>query len=291
MSPISQWTFSLLVSTVMFFSFASHAEDKPTLPTAFRVCADPNNLPFSHQNLSGFENKIAELLAKDLKLPIEYTWFPQRMGFIQTTLRKWSDVKGRFECDVVMGVPQRFDMTSNTKPYYRSTYTLVYIKGRGWDDIKTPNDLLQLPDARKQQLKIGMFAPAPSVDWILKHNLINQAVSYQIMNGDPNYYAGQIIEQDLVADKINMVFIWGPVAGYFAYKLKGQQELALLPVDSEAGIRFDFPMAVGVRRGEPEWKETIEQALVRNKTAIHTILTEYHIPLVPETLSTAKGEK
>ncbi|ALG68754.1 quinoprotein dehydrogenase-associated putative ABC transporter substrate-binding protein [Beggiatoa leptomitoformis] len=291
MFRIAQYILPLIFSTLCLTNIPSYAEEtKPALPTAFRVCADPNNLPFSHQNLSGFENKIAELIAKDLKLPIEYTWFPQRMGFIQTTLRKWSDDKGRFECDIVMGVPKGFDMTANTKAYYRSTYTLVYIKGSGWDDIKTPTDLLQLPPERKQQLKIGMFAPAPSVTWILKNGLMNQAVSYQIMNGDPNYYAGQVIEQDLVNKKLNMVFIWGPVAGYFANKLKGQQELVLLPLTSEADIQFDFAMAMGVRRGEPEWKNMIEQAIERNQPAINAILTDYHIPLV-EPITSAENSK
>ena len=90
-----------------------------------RVCSDPNNLPYSNRAQEGFENKIAELIAADLKRDLEYTWFPQRMGFIRNTLKFWDDELGRFRCDLVIGVPAGFDISDTTTPYYRSTYAIV----------------------------------------------------------------------------------------------------------------------------------------------------------------------
>ena len=102
----------------------------------FKVCADPNNPPYSDKRAEGFENKIAELLAKQLGKKVEYFWFPQRMGFIRNTLKAQLADSGEFRCDVIIGYPTGADMAATTKPYYRSTYTLVYVKKRGFDDIK-----------------------------------------------------------------------------------------------------------------------------------------------------------
>src|SRR3954468_7316349 len=79
-----------------------------------RVCADPDNLPYSHQDGSGFENRIARLVAHELKLPLSYEWLPDRRGFVRKTL-------GARLCDVIIGVPVEFERTVATQPYYRSS--------------------------------------------------------------------------------------------------------------------------------------------------------------------------
>jgi mxaJ protein len=84
-----------------------------------RVCADPNNLPFSNDRGQGFENRIAEMIAQDLDARVEYTWYAQRRGFIRETLRAE-------RCDVVAGIPSSFELALATRPYYRSTYVFVY---------------------------------------------------------------------------------------------------------------------------------------------------------------------
>ena len=241
-----------------------------------RVCEDPNNLPFSNRAGEGFENKIAELLARELGWTLEYTWFPQRMGFIRNTLRARDPASHRFKCDLVMGVPAEFELASTTKPYYRSTYALVYVKGKGLDSVTAPEGLLKLAPEKLKSLKLGVFGQSPAADWLLKHGLFGQAVSYQPQSGDPERYPGEIIEKDLVAGKVDVAFVWGPIAGYFAKK--GPAELAVVPFEPSKEIQFDFRIAMGVRFGEREWKDRIERLLEANRPRIQAILATYGVP-------------
>ena len=144
-------------------SYAGRAEGPVEGPrTALKVCADPHDLPSSDEGLQGYENKIAQLFAFYLKLPIEYTWFPQRMGFIRNTLRSTSTQGGGFKCDIVMSVPANFELAATTKPYYRSSWVMVYVKGRGLDDVRLAQDLAGLPAERKKALRIGLFDRSPA---------------------------------------------------------------------------------------------------------------------------------
>lgn len=130
-----------------------------------RVCADPNNLPLSNDKGEGYENKIAELLAKDMGYKLEYAFFPHRMGFVRMTLRaKHPELPGRYKCDLIVGVPVGFDMGATIKPYYRSTYAMVFKKGRGLDDVKVPDDLLKLPKETLSKLRFGVFSQTPPVE-------------------------------------------------------------------------------------------------------------------------------
>jgi quinoprotein dehydrogenase-associated probable ABC transporter substrate-binding protein len=241
-----------------------------------RVCGDPNNLPFSNRAGQGFENKIAELLARELGWRLEYTWFPQRMGFIRNTLRARDPDSNRFKCDLVMGVPAGFELASTTKPYYRSTYALVYVKGKGLDSVTAPEGLLKVEPAKLKSLKLGVFGQSPTADWLLKHRLFDQAVSYQPQSGDPERYPGEIIEKDLVAGKVDVAFVWGPIAGYFAKNAR--TDLAVVPFAPSAEIQFDFRIAMGVRFGEREWKDRIERLIEANRSRIQAILAAYGVP-------------
>jgi mxaJ protein len=240
-----------------------------------RACADPNNLPFSNRAGEGFENKVAELLAHELGWKLEYTWFPQRMGFIRNTLRAREPNSDRFKCDLVLGVPAGFELAATTKPYYRSTYALVYVKGTGLDSVGVPDDLLGLEPAKLKSLRLGVFAQTPPSDWLLKHGLFDQVLSSQRQSGDPESYPGEIIENDLVAGKIDIAFVWGPIAGYFA---KRATTLAVVPFKPDPEIQFDFRIAMGVRFGEREWKNTIERLLEANQARIQAILAAYGVP-------------
>ncbi|MGH8773448.1 MAG: substrate-binding domain-containing protein [Burkholderiales bacterium] len=267
----------LIVGLIFFVSLPAlaDAEDK-----TLRVCADPNNLPLSHKSKQGYENKIAELLAKDLGWKVEYTWFPQRMGFIRNTLRARDPETNKWKCDLVMGVSPDSDMTVNTKPYYHSTYALAYVKGKGLDSVRSPEDLAKLPPEKLKSLKIGVVGRTPPSDWLLKNNLFERAVPYQLQSGDPEDYPGKIIEQDLASGKIDVAMIWGPIAGYFAKK--SSVPIEVVPFNTDTGIKMDYAIAMGVRRGEKEWKEQIETLLEKNKPEIKQILTEYGVPLVDE---------
>lgn len=259
-----------------------HAEG-PAEPEkkVLRVCEDPNNLPLSHRNLGGFENKIAELLGQELGWQVEYTWFPQRMGFIRNTLRAKEANSDSYKCDLVMGVPAGYELTATTKPYYRSTYAMVFVKGHGMDSVQTPDDLLKLDKDTLRSLKFGVFGQSPPVDWLLKHGLFDQAVPYQKQTGDPEGYPGQMIEKDLVAGKIDVAFAWGPIAGYFGKKVTNPQ-LSVVPFRPAPDIKFDYSIAMGVRHGERAFQNQIEQLIEKNRVKIQAILAEYGVPQLDE---------
>jgi quinoprotein dehydrogenase-associated probable ABC transporter substrate-binding protein len=267
---------------------AGLAQDQPAPPRkAFRVCQDPNNLPFSNVKGEGIENKIAEVFGKALGLPVTYYSFPQRLAFIRNTLRY--KLPGQdYPCDIVMGVPAGYDQVSVTKPYYRSTYALVFPKGKGLDGVKSNEDFLKLDPAKLKSLRIGVYDRSPASLWLGKHRLEDQGVPYQIMNADPNQYPGEIIEKDLAAGKIDAAIVWGPIAGFFAKRVKSP-ELAVVPLKSEPGIKFDYEMAMGVRYGEREWKQQIEKLIDSHKGEIEAILKEYGVPLVDESFSMPKN--
>lgn len=258
-------------------------QDKPPPRLALRVCQDPNNLPFSNQQGAGIENRIAEVFGKALGLPVEYYSFPQRMAFIRNTLRY--KLPGQdYPCDIVMGVPVGYDQVSVTKPYYRSTYALVFPQGQGLDGVKSGDDFLSLDPARMGKLRIGVYDRSPASEWLTKHNLIERGVPYKIMNADPQQYPGEIIEKDLAAGKIDVAIVWGPIAGYFAQRVKAPK-LTVVPLKSEPGVHFDYEMAMGVRYGEREWKQKIEGLIDSQKPAILAILKDYGVPVVDDSFA------
>lgn len=244
-----------------------------------KVCADPNNPPYSDQKGTGFENKIAEMLGKSLGKKVEYTWFPQRLGFIRNTLKAQLPDSDEYKCDVVMGVPAGYELTATTEPYYRSTYALIYAKKRGWDDIKSPEDLAKLPAERRSKLKLAMFDGSPATDWLLKHDFVQHAIPYQTMTGDASVNTAMILDKDMKEGKLDMAIVWGPIAGYLQYHNKpGMFEL--IPMRSGDGIRFDFPMSMGVRIPDKARKQELDQWLKEVAPRIQTLLNEYKVPLV-----------
>ena len=84
-----------------------------------RVCADPQNMPFSNEKGDGFENKLAELIADKLGLKVQYVWLPQVVGHVAT-------LPDDSECDILMGYAQGTGLVEDTNPYYRTSYELLY---------------------------------------------------------------------------------------------------------------------------------------------------------------------
>jgi mxaJ protein len=260
-----------------------NAQDKAPARKELRVCQDPNNLPFSNTKGEGIENRIAEVFGKALGLPVTYYSFPQRLAFIRNTLRY--KLPGEdFRCDIVMSVPVGFDQVSATKAYYRSTYALVFAKDKGLDEVKSSADFLALGKDKIAKLRIGIYDRSPASEWLTKHGLIESGVPYQIMNADPEQYPGDIIEKDLAAGKLDVAIVWGPIAGFFAKRVK-TPALAVVPMKSEPGVRFDFQMAMGVRYGEREWKQQVESLLETKQAEIRAILDEFGVPQVDESFS------
>jgi quinoprotein dehydrogenase-associated probable ABC transporter substrate-binding protein len=265
---------------------AAAAQDKPAARAALRVCQDPNNLPFSNTAGEGIENRIAEVFGKALGLPVTYYSFPQRLAFIRNTLRyKLPDQD--FPCDIVMGVPVGYDQVSVTQPYYRSTYALVFAPSNGLEQVRTVEDFLKLGRARLAKLRIGVYDRSPASEWLNKHGLVDSGVPYPIMNADPQQYPGEIIEKDLAAGKLDVAIVWGPIAGFFAKRVKAPT-LQVVPLASEPGVRFDYQMAMGVRYGERDWKQQVESLIAAKQAEITAILVEYGVPLIADAGAASK---
>lgn len=246
---------------------------------AIKVCADPNNPPYSDTKGQGFENKLAEMLGKSFGKRVEYAWFPQRLGFIRNTLKAQLPDSDEYKCDLVMGLPTGYELAATTQPYYRSTYALVYAKKRGWDDIQSPDDLAKLPAERRKKLKLAMFDGSPATDWLLKHDFLQYAIPYQTMTGDAAVNTAMILERDMKTGKLDMAIVWGPIAGYLQSRGK-PGAFQLIPMRSGDDIRFDFPISMGVRFPDKARKQELDQWIGANAPQIQTLLKAYKVPLV-----------
>jgi mxaJ protein len=238
-----------------------------------RVCADPNNLPFSSDRSDGFENKIAELVARDLGASLQYTWWAQRRGFVRNTLREGL-------CDLIIGVPAGYDPVLTTRPYYRSTYVFVSRKNLGLT-------VDSFDDPRLRTLRIGVHlmgddgANAPPAHALSRRGIIANVVGYPIYGdyNDPNPPARLI--DAVAAGDIDVAIAWGPLAGYFAPRAK--TPLQLIPVAAPGdppGLRFSFAITMGVRKGENVFRDELDQLIERRQQEIQTILRAYGVPLV-----------
>ena len=252
----------------------------------FKVCADPLNPPYSTKNKDGFENKIAEFFAKELGQKVEYTWFAQRIGFIRNTLT--APVNDRdadsdqFKCDIVMGVPEGYDLALTTAPYYKSSYVLLIAKGRGWDDIKEAEQLSKLSFQRQETLKIAMFDRGPGTTWLQQNGLLDQGIPYQSMSGDGENNTAMEMARDFKAKKIDMVILWGPMAAYVMAQ-SPKNSYTLIPMKSTPALRFDFAMAMGVRKGDNARKAQLDKLIASQADKIQAIIGAYNIPLLPLT--------
>lgn len=260
-------------------------EKIPASTTALRVCADPNNLPFSNKQGQGFENKLATLIAEDMHVPVEYTWWAQRRGFFRNTLRSGM-------CDVVMGVPSSFELAATTRPYYRSTYVFVSRSDRNLD-------LQSFDDPRLHKLEIGVQlvgddgANTPPVHALNNRGIVENIKGYTLYGNyaEPNPPA-KIIDA-VVSKDVDVAVVWGPLAGYFAKKQR--IPMTLEPVSPEIDLPylpFVFDISVGVRRGEDDLKAKIDDILTRRHNEVEQILDDYNIPRVadPQAVTIAKKE-
>jgi quinoprotein dehydrogenase-associated probable ABC transporter substrate-binding protein len=278
------WGRKVFAVSLLMLSGAVQAEK------TFKVCADPNNPPLSQKNGDGYGNKIAEEFAKELGQKLEYTWFPQRLGFIRNTLKMKPEDSQEYLCDVVIEVPQGFEMTATTRPYYRSTYALVYAEKGPLEAIKSPGDIDQLAPEIKSKLRVVMFdGGSPGTTWIVNHGMVGQGVPYQAMTGDASQNTAEVLSKDFKDKKIDMAIVWGPVAGYLVKQSRG--DLKLLPMTSEPGIKFDFAMSMGVRIPDKERKDLLNGLIEKKAAEIEAILKSYEIPLLPVTVdvSSKKG--
>lgn len=233
--------------------------------SALRVCADPNNLPYSNEQQQGFENELAHMIASDLKLPLSYTWFAQRGAFFRKTL----DSGG---CDVVMGVPAGMEHVSTTRPYYGSGYVFVSRRDRNLD-------IHSVDDPRLHQLRIGVHilgdgdSDLPPVHMLTSRGLVRNLVGYSIFgNLDESNPPSDLIKAVEQRD-VDIAVAWGPMAGYFA--LRSASPLAINPIDpdpSNPSLPIAFDIALGVRPADQALKERLDEELVRRGPQIKQLL-------------------
>jgi mxaJ protein len=232
-----------------------------------RVCGDPDNLPYSHENGSGFENRIARLLADELKLPLVTFWLPQRRGFVRRTL-------GAQECDVLIGVPADLERVLATRPYYRSHYVFVTRA----DDAEP---LRSFEDPRLRRLRIGVqligndLAATPPGHALAKRGAAEHVVGFTVYGDGP---AAQRMLRALAAGQLDAALVWGPQAGYFAQRAAVPLAVAPATAPPDLGMPFEFAIAMGVRRGDTALRDALNAAIEKRRSDIDAILAQYAVP-------------
>lgn len=275
---VGAWWLLAATAGAVTTGFTNHKA--PATRHPFRVCADPNNLPFSNAKQQGFENRLAQLIARDLGDTLEYYWWPQRRAWVRHTI-------GEGKCDVVIGVPASFEPLTTTRPYYRSTYVLVSRADRHYG-------LHSLDDPRLRTLRIGLhfigtdYNNPPPAHALGARGIVRNVVGYSIYGdySQPNPPARLI---DAVAKgDVDVAIVWGPLAGYFA-----QHEpvaLDVRPIDESVdrtGIVFAFPIAVGVRKGDTALRDAIQHVLDHRRSDVQHLLARYGVMTVKDQRSTA----
>lgn len=244
--------------------------------TALRVCADPNNLPFSNARGEGFENRLATLLAEELGLPLRYTWFAQRRGFVRETL-------GAGACDVIPGIVASSDRVLVTRPYYRSTYVFV----RRTDAPRAVARVASLDDAALRRLRIGVhvigddYTNTPPAHALAARGIIERVRGYQLQGDYAQPDPPRALVDAVVRGEVDLAIAWGPLAGWAARR---GAPVALRPVTPEIDLPFlpfVYDIAMGVRRADVALRDRLDAALARRADDVAALLAEYGVPVLP----------
>jgi quinoprotein dehydrogenase-associated probable ABC transporter substrate-binding protein len=235
-------------------------------PKVFRVCADPNNLPFSNEKGEGFENKVAELMARKLDESTRYTYFPQVIGFVKNTLNA-------LRCDVVIGVAVGDDQLQTTNPYYRTAYSLVFRPSSGLDGVDS------LDDPKLKGKHIGVVAGTPPATVMARDGLMALAQSFPLTIDTRVDAPAHTMADEIASGQLDAGVLWGPIAGYYAQR--ENPRLTVVPLLKE-NERMDFRIAMGVRRSDQDWKRRLNRLIAENQLEFDRILTDYGVPLLDE---------
>jgi quinoprotein dehydrogenase-associated probable ABC transporter substrate-binding protein len=238
------------------------------LPAApeLRVCADPANLPLSARDESGFENRIARLVADELGMRLSYFWQEHTRGFVRKTM-------GAGECDLFIGVPAGFDRVLSTKPYYRSTYVAVTRRGTPPFAGFTPAELR----ARRfgVQLIGNDLAASPPGHALAEGGAVENVTGFLVYGDGP---AAKRMVDAVAGGSIDVALVWGPQAGWFARRAAVPLELAPAHPPAGLAVPFEFAIAMGVRKADTALRDRLDEVLVRRKADIEAILDNYAVP-------------
>ncbi len=243
---------------------------------AFRVCADPANLPISDKNGDGYENRLAELFATKLELPVAYTWYPMATGFIRNTLRA-------NRCDVVMGYAQGHELVLNTNHYMTSVYTLIVPKDGDLAAVTT------LSDDRLKGKRIGIIAGSPPATHMARNGLIGKAKPYHLVV-DRRYESPSVdMLKDLSSGDIDAAILWGPIGGPLVKQ--DYPDLKVIPLMNETlPPNLFYRITMGVRQGEKVWQRKLNSLIRRNQKEIDAILIDAGVPLLNDMGTALYGE-
>jgi mxaJ protein len=239
--------------------------------SVLRVCADPNNLPFSNEQQQGFENKLADLLAASTNARLEYTWWSQRKSFAKKSLDQGA-------CELVLGVPTSLPDVLTTKPYYRSTYVFVTRHDRNLQ-------ISSLADLRLSHLRIGIHVVgddyAPPALALAHRGITQNVVGFSLFGeyGQPNPPRKLIDAVETGA--VDVAIVWGPFAGYFAKGASVPLDVAPVTPSTFLGVPFTYEISAAVRSGNETLKTELDQVLQSQSVAVHRILDQYAVPQVP----------
>jgi quinoprotein dehydrogenase-associated probable ABC transporter substrate-binding protein len=237
-------------------------------PKVLRVCADPNNLPFSNEKGEGFENKIAEMLAAKLNKTLAYFFYPQATGFVRNTL-------GAHRCDLIPGFPQGDELAQTTNPYYRTAYALVVRTGTGLDDLD------MLTDPRLKEKRIGIVAGTPPASYLAVNGLMRNAKPYPLVIDTRVDSSAAAMMRDLVSGDIDVGVLWGPMAGYYAKQ--ANPPMRVVPLLKETGgPQLAFRIAMGVRAADQNWKRQLNRQIAESQAEINGLLLGFGVPLLDE---------
>jgi quinoprotein dehydrogenase-associated probable ABC transporter substrate-binding protein len=256
-------------ASLLLAAAAAHAQTEPDTvsQTDLRVCADPNNLPFSNDRGEGYENKIAELVAHELHLKIAYTFFPDSQGFVRGTLMK-------HRCDVVIGTVAGVEDMATTDAYLHTGYVMIT---RDRDHIATDH----VNDWHIAGRRFGLIAATPPTNLIIDANLMDQTSIYQLMVDTRIDQPGHAMITDLAAGKIDVGLIWGPIAGFYIQHDKLPLHLTFLdPAASK--VRLDYHIAMGVRPADVAFRRRLNTVIAKDHDQITDILRSYGVPLLDE---------
>lgn len=266
--PLKEYAASLLPR------IEAHLEDAKALKRrVLRVCADPNNLPFSNARLEGFENRIADLVARDLHARVEYTWWAQRRGFVRNTLRAG-------KCDLILGIPSSFELAQATRPYYRSSYFFVWRSDRHYR-------IESFDDPVLRHLTIGVHlvgddgANTPPAHALANRGIVRNVRGYTLYGDYREDSPPSRLIEAVAKGEVDVAIAWGPLAGFYAKRSK--VPLTIAPVSPQIDVPFlpfVFDIALGVRRGEQALRSELDAVLQKHDAEITRILDEYGVPRV-----------
>ena len=235
-----------------------------------RVCADPNNLPYSNQAREGFENKLVELIATDMDATVSYTWWAQRRGNVRNTLKAGL-------CDVIPGVASELEMVATTQPYYRSSYMFVTRKDRHFD-------VSSLDDPQLRKLTIGVqmvgddFANTPPAHALARRGMVDNVRGYMLYGNYAKQTPTRDIVEAVVRGEIDVAIVWGPQAGYFSRDRSSVLQLSPVQPVSDGSLPMQFAISMGVRKGDRELLQELNEELTRRAPEVRSLLMRYGIP-------------